>query len=150
MFIEYNKINNSVVLLLDNATEKITENYVVKKIKSDALENLCKNEDEIEKLINYLSKDNRLFPYVIYEDLNDYTKSWKSPTLDNVVLGLDETLLIRFIKDDKYLYDMFNADSLEYLSNTDWYVTRLMETGKPIPEEVSKLREYHRSVLSND
>ena len=37
-------------------------------------------------------------------------------------------------------------EALNYLASTDWYVTRLLETGVEIPEEVSKLRAEARLV----
>lgn len=35
-----------------------------------------------------------------------------------------------------------------FLQSTDWYVTRFAETGKPIPEEISKKRAECRETLS--
>jgi len=39
------------------------------------------------------------------------------------------------------------AKAAEYLRNTDWYATRLAETGKAIPEEVLASRAEARLVL---
>lgn len=39
------------------------------------------------------------------------------------------------------------AKAAEYLRNTDWYATRLAETGKAIPEEVLASRAEARRVL---
>lgn len=39
------------------------------------------------------------------------------------------------------------AKAAEYLRSTDWYVTRLAETGKPIPEEVLTGRAEARLIL---
>lgn len=39
------------------------------------------------------------------------------------------------------------AKATEYLRSTDWYVTRLAETGKAIPEEVLASRAEARLVL---
>lgn len=39
------------------------------------------------------------------------------------------------------------AKAAEYLNSTDWYVTRLTETGKAIPEEVLAGRAEARLVL---
>lgn len=38
------------------------------------------------------------------------------------------------------------AEALNYLASTDWYVTRKLETGVEIPEEVSRLRAEARLV----
>lgn len=40
-----------------------------------------------------------------------------------------------------------NQESLAYLSATDWYVTRWMETSIPIPEEIRSARELARSQI---
>ena len=37
--------------------------------------------------------------------------------------------------------------ALEYLSSTDWYVTRMAETGKEIPQDVLDKRKFARAVL---
>lgn len=34
------------------------------------------------------------------------------------------------------------------LKNTDWYVTRMMETGKPIPDDVLQKRQEARALLN--
>lgn len=39
------------------------------------------------------------------------------------------------------------AKATEYLRSTDWYVTRLAETGKPIPKDVLTARAEARLVL---
>ena len=39
------------------------------------------------------------------------------------------------------------AEALAYLASTDWYVTRKIETGVEIPEEVSRLRAEDRLVV---
>lgn len=44
---------------------------------------------------------------------------------------------------------MSKIDELQsYLSSTDWYVPRSMETGEPIPEEVRKKRAEAREEIS--
>jgi len=40
------------------------------------------------------------------------------------------------------------ADALAYLASTDWMVTRLAETGKPIPDDVAAKREDARKAAS--
>ena len=40
-----------------------------------------------------------------------------------------------------------NEESLQYLKDTDWYVTRFMENGTPIPEDVSSKRNTARSNI---
>lgn len=35
-------------------------------------------------------------------------------------------------------------DAVQYLSSTDWYITRQLETGIPVPEEITTLRAEAR------
>lgn len=35
-----------------------------------------------------------------------------------------------------------------YLAETDWYVTRAAETGKPIPDDIKTAREDARQIAS--
>lgn len=39
------------------------------------------------------------------------------------------------------------AEAQQYLDDTDWYVTRHIETGKPVPEEVTAKRAECRVIL---
>jgi hypothetical protein len=40
-----------------------------------------------------------------------------------------------------------NAISRQYLSDTDWYVVRMMETGEPIPNDILQLRAEARTAI---
>lgn len=40
------------------------------------------------------------------------------------------------------------SDLQSYLSSTDWYAPRSMETGEPIPEEVRKKRAEAREEIN--
>jgi hypothetical protein len=40
------------------------------------------------------------------------------------------------------------AEMTAYLASTDWYATRLAETGKAIPEEILKCRQGARDWIS--
>lgn len=42
-----------------------------------------------------------------------------------------------------------SAASEQYLKDTDWYVLRLIETGKAIPQEIRDNRKSHRNFISN-
>ena len=46
--------------------------------------------------------------------------------------------------------EVINATNLEYLAETDWYVTRKYETGKAIPQEVLIKRQEPREAIQND
>ena len=41
------------------------------------------------------------------------------------------------------------AEAQAYLRDTDWYVTRLMETGKEIPADVAEARAKARETLKD-
>ena len=45
------------------------------------------------------------------------------------------------------LAEQAKAEALRYLTDTDWYVVRLTETGVAIPEEVSIKRAEARAIL---
>lgn len=40
------------------------------------------------------------------------------------------------------------AEARQFLNNTDWYVVRMQETGKPIPQDITDARESARILLS--
>lgn len=42
------------------------------------------------------------------------------------------------------------AAARRYLAETDWMVTRAMETGKPIPEDIKAARENARRTASKE
>ena len=42
---------------------------------------------------------------------------------------------------------LVNAESLAYLSETDWYVTRLSETGVAVPSDVTQARTDARLAI---
>lgn len=39
------------------------------------------------------------------------------------------------------------AEARAYLANTDWYVTRAMETGQAVPPDVTEKRKAARAIL---
>ena len=41
-------------------------------------------------------------------------------------------------------------EAKEYLNNTDWYVTRKIETGKEIPHDVSEKRQFYRDIITGE
>lgn len=48
---------------------------------------------------------------------------------------------------DRMEQEKTNAKALAYLAETSWYVERMAETGKPIPPEVSQLRQQARESV---
>ncbi len=53
-------------------------------------------------------------------------------------------------KEEAELPDVLNDLYLNYLNETDWYVTRKFETGKAIPQEVLIKRQEARAAIQND
>lgn len=45
------------------------------------------------------------------------------------------------------LQRQINAEARQYLLNTDWYVIRIQETGKPIPVDISEARAAARQRI---
>ena len=41
------------------------------------------------------------------------------------------------------------AAARSYLADTDWYITRRLENGAPVPREVTEKRQAARAALSN-
>lgn len=39
------------------------------------------------------------------------------------------------------------AEAKHYLSTTDWYVLRFVETAKPVPDEIKTLRDAARKIV---
>lgn len=42
-----------------------------------------------------------------------------------------------------------NNQARRYLASTDWYVIRLLETGVPVPEDISQMREEARQKVEH-
>ena len=47
----------------------------------------------------------------------------------------------------KLKQDLINQESLKYLAETDWYVTRKQETGVDIPEDILTKRQAARDKV---
>jgi hypothetical protein len=47
----------------------------------------------------------------------------------------------------KLKQDLINQESLKYLTETDWYVTRKQETGVDIPEDILTKRQAARDKV---
>ena len=45
------------------------------------------------------------------------------------------------------LQESINSEAKAYLKDTDWYITRFIDTGEPIPAEVSQLRQEARERI---
>ncbi len=71
---------------------------------------------------------------------------------DWVEISLDEIETINKAKEDeiKATVEYKINEAKSYLSSTDWYTSRLSETGKAIPEDVLALRTKAREFLSDN
>lgn len=47
----------------------------------------------------------------------------------------------------RQLQEQANATARQYLLDTDWYVTRMQETGDPVPAEVLQARQAAREAI---
>lgn len=56
------------------------------------------------------------------------------------------------LQNERLAQDRENAEvaARKYLSDTDWFVTRASETGKPVPSDVLARRASARAVLSGE
>ncbi len=113
--------------------------------------------------MEYIKQDNERFllPCMSYQDFPNTLES-DTPVL---VVNQTEDLTNKHIIDG-HLIDMTPeeikaaqsesekqlkiAEARQFLSDTDFYVVRLTETGKAIPEHISKLRELARTCLSDN
>ena len=70
-------------------------------------------------------------------------------TSDMKEISIDEIQAINKAKEDEYKgsieYKISEAKS--YLISTDWYITRFIETGKEIPEDIKLKREEARALI---
>lgn len=72
---------------------------------------------------------------------------WECESCDDAVID-EETRLWHYIT--KYNYSPKDVrEANNYLNNTDWYVTRFIETSEPIPSNISDKRSKSRSIISN-
>lgn len=83
-------------------------------------------EEIWEKIINQANKEGKK----VSADKNG------DPILIDIVLSKEEQTKIKIIENEMYLKE------------TDWYVYRQAETGKPIPEDIKEQRERAREILS--
>lgn len=49
--------------------------------------------------------------------------------------------------EEDYQHERDVKAAKEYLASTDWYVMRLVETSKPVPEDILEKREEARSFI---
>lgn len=81
---------------------------------------------------------------------------YKHPELDILLQYTDEQVAagtvpptMQLVREDGSLGDTEEqTKARQLLLDTDWYVIRLQETGKPIPEAVIAARQLARTVLN--
>lgn len=81
----------------------------------------------------------------VLPEVNDSSETYFAEVVtypdDIVVYGQVYDAATKTIEDTKA---SLKAKGLNYLLSTDWYVTRLTETGKPIPEDILEKRKQAR------
>ena len=97
---------------------------------------------------------------IIYKDIDVGTETKNISPMAlfesaNFQLGENDIMVKRYenvkVEDLTVIYSQseINLQNLEYLSSTDWYVTRASETGKAIPKDVLTKRTEARDVIVN-
>lgn len=96
-------------------------------------------------MIVYIDKKEKMaFRDKIYNELEATELAVSDSSIFPIVLGDDLQPLDLALKvDAKKKISL----SLEYLSNTDWYYSRKIETGEDVPAEVSTKRVEARDFL---
>jgi hypothetical protein len=95
---------------------------------------------------------------IIYKDIDVGTETKNISPMAlfesaNFQLGENDIMVKRYenvkVEDLTVIYSQseINLQNLEYLSSTDWYVTRASETGKAIPEDVLTKRAEAREAI---
>ena len=82
---------------------------------------------------------------VTIEDDNYVTDKDGNPVLLNEDLIKKELKRLKSLEPQKKL----NAESLSYLFETDWYITRMSETGVQVPSDILNNREEARLSIKN-
>ena len=70
-------------------------------------------------------------------------------TKDMKEISVEEIQAINKAKEDEYKNSIEYkiSEAKAYLISTDWYITRFIETGKEIPEDIKLKREEARALL---
>lgn len=136
---------NKKIYLYDN------ENNNVFITESEAV--LDPLEWELNNKINYLNPPNSTFEEPLEPKegfnvcFNENENKWEYREIIEKNENKDNKNLIKLTFEQTKIIDEYN-ESMDYLSNTDWYVTRKLETGKEIPEEIKEQREEAREKIS--
>jgi len=90
----------------------------------------------------YINKNKEIFGFELDGSQDHLIKDDMSP------ISLEEIEAINKAKEDevKQTIEYKKAEALAYLASTDWYVTRKLEKGIEIPEEVTKKRDEAREI----
>ena len=93
----------------------------------------------------YINKQQEIFAYEL-DGSQDHLIDDKEP------ITIEEVQAISKAKEDAYKATMEYKinEAKSYLSSTDWYTSRLSETGKAIPEDVLAQRTKAREFLSDN
>lgn len=87
-----------------------------------------------------------------YKDLKN--ELYVDPILENHVglieiteVEFNELLTIKNTPTQEQLLAQQKAEAKQYLNDTDWYVTRKIETGVDVPEEITIKRAEARALI---
>jgi hypothetical protein len=103
---------------------------------------------EIALLINEYLKDKTALRDIENDSLNVVDNQIVSWNFTNIPIPSAEDLeALVPVVEAKISQDGINAEAMKYLADTDFYVVRLMDSGKPLPEGMSVLRQQARDKI---
>lgn len=90
----------------------------------------------------FKNENNQIFGFELDGSQDDLIAEDMKP------ISLEEIKALNQSKEDEYKAstEYKKAEALAYLASTDWYVTRKLEKGVEIPEEVTKKRDEAREI----
>ena len=91
----------------------------------------------------YINKNKEIFGFELDSSQDHLITS------DMKEISLEEIKAINKAKEDEYknTIEYKIQEAKAYLISTDWYITRFIETGKEIPEDIKLKREEARALL---
>jgi len=100
--------------------------------------------------------DSNMAPSLSFQyDTFKYLDNRQTYTVGDVEFNMDESQkaeireIMRDIKEDKELTQNLseNIKALNYLKSTDWYITRKVEIGKEVPQDILDKRKLARESI---
>jgi hypothetical protein len=88
-------------------------------------------------MIYYIDENNEIYAYPKDCELSEYISNKREISIDE---------LFNYIPSPNLQFTI-NSNSQKYLNETDWYITRFVETRIPIPQSILDNRENARSNI---